>query len=350
MPISSQDSQSESKVQRLSRNRVHTISYCVETGDICIFKKFYLPLLCIIHRDTEDKRYKLYSLNDASGIRYIGITKQKLSYRLSGHIASCKQAFKNKKARHRRHCWIKSLLDKNLLPTIGLIAEFDTAEEAKRAEMSAIKSYTNLVNSTAGGDGIREYKFTQAYLETRRTKVDQYTKDGVLINTFDSISAAALSVKGKDGYDGKIAQATKGKRGRLTAFGYVWRIHGEAFDKYPVKPRINITDAQRKALSERQLSNNIMKDKKGLLNITSKPIIVLNNSSSILTITESVREVSVFTGLSRSCVSNMLKMNKEVKGYRLTYANKDIVRSLQKCKSSTLKAFVGQMYNLEVGY
>ena len=28
-------------------------------------------------------RYKLYSLNDETGIRYIGITKQKLSSRLS---------------------------------------------------------------------------------------------------------------------------------------------------------------------------------------------------------------------------------------------------------------------------
>jgi hypothetical protein len=40
----------------------------------------------------------------------------------------------------------------------------------------------------------------------------------------------------------------------------------------------------------------------------------------------------------------MLKMNKEVAGYKLVYANKDIVQSLQKCKSSTLKAFVGQIY------
>lgn len=34
----------------------------------------------------------------------------------------------------------------------------------------------------------------------------------------------------------------------------------------------------------------------------------------------------------------------EVAGYKLVYANKDIVQSLQKCKSSTLKAFVGQIY------
>jgi predicted GIY-YIG superfamily endonuclease len=60
----------------------------------------------------EDTKYKLYSLSDETGVRYIGITKQKLSTRLSGHISSCKQAFKNKKSRHYRHCWIKSLLDR----------------------------------------------------------------------------------------------------------------------------------------------------------------------------------------------------------------------------------------------
>ncbi len=58
--------------------------------------------------------------------------------------------------------------------------------------------------------------------------------------------------------------------------------------------------------------------------------------------------MTIILKLSRSCVSNMLRMNKEVNSYRLFYANKDIVQSLQKCKSSTLKTFVGQKY-LEVG-
>ena len=93
-----------------------------------------------------------------------------------------------------------------------------------------------------------------------------------------------------------------------------------------------------------------MKGKKGILNTNSKPILVLDSNNIILTITESIREVSDYTKLSRSCVNNMLKMNKEVKDYRLVYANKDIVQSLQKCKSSTLKAFVGQKCSLEVGY
>lgn len=292
----------------------------------------------------EDIKYKLYSLSDETGVRYIGITKQKLLYRLSGHIASCKQAFKNKKSRHYRHCWIKSLLDKGIKPTMALIAEFSSSEEAKQAEINTIKLYKNLVNGTAGGDGIRDYKFTEEYLETKRFKVDQYDLQGNLLATFKSLSEASLIVTGTEKHNGKISAVTKGKHGRRTAFGYVWRIHGESFDKYPVVPQINITEAQKKALSKRQLENNVMKGKLGLQNATSKPVLVLSAKSVILNIAESVREVPAITKLSRSCIANMLKMNKEVAGYKLVYANEDIVQSLQKCKSSTLTAFVGQIY------
>jgi hypothetical protein len=158
------------------------------------------------------------------------------------------------------------------------------------------------------------------------------------------LSEASLVVTGTEKYNGKISAVTKGKHGRRTAFGYVWRIHGEPFDKYPVTPQINITEAQKKALSKRQLENNVMKGKLGLQNVTSKPVLILNTENVILDITESVREVAIITKLSRSCVANMLKMNKEVAGYKLVYANEDIVQSLQKCKSSILKAFVGQIY------
>ena len=87
-----------------------------------------------------------------------------------------------------------------------------------------------------------------------------------------------------------------------------------------------------------------MKNKTGLKNTKSKPVLILNNENVILNIAESVTEVSFITKLSKTCVANMLKMNKEVTGYKLVYANEDIVQSLQKCKSSTLTAFVGQIY------
>jgi hypothetical protein len=301
----------------------------------------------------ENKKYKLYSLNDETSVRYIGITNQKLSYRLSGHISSCKQAFKNKKSRHHRHCWIKSLLDKGIKPTIVLISEFNSAEEAMQAEINTIKLYSNLVNSTAGGDGIREYKFSNEYLEKVRFKVDQYDLQGNLLNTFKSLMEASLIVTKSTNSNSKISQATRGLYGRRTAFGYVWRLEGEPFNKYPITGQWNVTEARRKALSKRQLENNVMKDKKGLLNPTSKPVIICDINNIILHITETVKEVHFFTKLSKTCITKMLKLNKEIAGYKLVYANKDIVQSLQKCKSSTLHTFVGQQYienNLEVDY
>lgn len=87
-----------------------------------------------------------------------------------------------------------------------------------------------------------------------------------------------------------------------------------------------------------------MKNKRGLQNSRSKPVLILNTENVILNIAESVTEVSFIIKLSKSCIINMLKMNKEVAGYKLVYANEDIVQSLQKCKSSTLAAFVGQIY------
>jgi hypothetical protein len=332
------------KVQRLSRNRVRVTSYYMETGDICIIKYFYLPLLCIIHKVMEDKKYKLYSLNDETGIRYIGVTKQRLLARLSGHISSCKRSFRINKSRHHRHCWIKFLLDKGLKPTIHLISVFETAKEAFQAEIDHIKLYNNLVNSTSGGEGANNYKFSQEQLDGLRSKVDQYDKKGNFIKTFESLSAAVIAVTGNVKNNGKLSQVIKGKYGRRTAFGYVWRKHGESFNKYPTTPQINITEAQKKALSERQLKNNVMKNRKGLLNATSRPVLILNKKNVILNIAESVRDSANITGFSRSCVANMLKMNKEVAGYKLAYANEDIVQSLQKCKSLTLKAFVGQIY------
>lgn len=299
----------------------------------------------------EDNNYKLYSLNDETGIRYIGITKQKLSTRLSGHLASCKQAFKNKKSRHHRHCWIKSLLDKNQLPKIELLNTYYTSNDAKKAEIEYISKYTNLVNGTAGGDGIREYKFGKEYLEKVRHKVDQYDLNGVLLNTFDSLTEASLKITGSEKNNSKISQVTRGKYGRRTAFGYVWRIHKEVFNIYPTTPQINITEAQKKALSKRQLENNVMKGKTGLLNKISRPVIITYNDI-IIAICESVKDSFTILSFSKTFINKMLKMNLEVNNYKIYYANKDIVQSLQKCKSLTLNTFVGQKYiknNLEVG-
>jgi hypothetical protein len=286
--------------------------------------------------------YKLYSLSDSSGIRYIVITKQCLRSRLSGHIASCRQAFKSKKSRHHRHCWIKSLLDKDIKPVITLLAEYKTVEEVKQAEILAIKRYPNLVNATAGGDGIREYKHTEETMAKRRYKVDQYDQQGNFITTYDSLSLASLAVSGDSRNNSKISLATKGKR--RIAYGYVWRIHTEPFNKYSVVNVYNWSPESRKILSNYRLTNNPMSGKSGLQVRQSRPVLIMNSDNVILDVTESVKEVYGVIKLSRSCIEKMLKLNKEVNNYKLAYATQEIVDNIKKDKEQTLNQIKGTIY------
>lgn len=69
-------------------------------------------------------------------------------------------------------------------------------------------------------------------IQLAKIKVDKYTTDGVFIATYDSFQDA-LRAMGKD-----IDQGCNLKKGCLgispIVFGFVWRFHGEPFDKYPV--------------------------------------------------------------------------------------------------------------------
>ena len=308
----------------------------------------------MVHKTKEDIIYSLYTLSDSTGIRYVGITQQSLKDRLSQHIISCKQAFKHQKSKHKRHCWIKSLLDKEEKPNITKIADFNTEQGAIEAEIQTIAEYQkiyNLVNGTIGGEGTNGHKWTDHQKEIRRFKVDQYDLKGNFIQTYNSFMEASLLISGNERNNGKISGCTKGLRGRRTFYGYVWRLHGEPFDKYPTSHTVNMTPEMRKNYSNSKLGDkNPMKGVGGLKHHSSRPVIITNSENIILTIVESVKESIYFKGLSKSCVEKMLKENKEVANYKLVHASKDIVQSLQKCKSSTLKAFVGQHISiLEVG-
>ena len=69
----------------------------------------------------------------------------------------------------------------------------------------------------------------------KRIKVDQYTLDGKFIKTFKSMSDASVSI-GKDiDFVRQISECCAGKAGH--AAGYIWRYHGDDFDKYNIKIR-----------------------------------------------------------------------------------------------------------------
>ena len=56
--------------------------------------------------------------------------------------------------------------------------------------------------------------------QKERIEIEQYNKDGVLLNTFSSI-ADANRFLGKQQYDGSISKVINGKQ--KTAFGFVWK-------------------------------------------------------------------------------------------------------------------------------
>lgn len=82
------------------------------------------------------------------------------------------------------------------------------------------------------GDAIDKYPLPHnpnvALRDYKKTPVDQYDYNGNLINSYDSIISAIreLNITSSD----HITECCKGKL--YTCYGYVWRYHGEPFDKY----------------------------------------------------------------------------------------------------------------------
>lgn len=102
-------------------------------------------------------KVKIYELRDPRDPeckpRYVGITKNKLKYRLNAHI---QDSLSNKNNTYKRN-WIKSLLNNNIIPTIHLIEEVEGWEYACKVEQYWIKEFNTqeytLTNSTDGGEG-----------------------------------------------------------------------------------------------------------------------------------------------------------------------------------------------------
>ena len=77
-------------------------------------------------------------------IRYIGKTKHSLKRRLSVHI--------RQKSKCKKSLWIKSLIEKKLVPEIILI-ENCSNKNWKQREIYHISLYDNLLNQNKGGAG-----------------------------------------------------------------------------------------------------------------------------------------------------------------------------------------------------
>lgn len=195
-------------------------------------------------------------------IRYIGRTKNKLSYRLSNHINTSKSNHNTYKIN-----WIKSLLKQGLKPTINLIKEIDcTWEESHIIETYIIKEYfekgyklVNLVDRGSGNYGIK-------YKQKRSTKpILQYSLDGDFIKEYSSISEAAKEL------NTSLKLISKGLRGNKTAQGYMWKY--KISNNYLLKiiafediPNIH----RRKSVFQLDLNDNIIKEWVSIAKITKE--------------------------------------------------------------------------------
>lgn len=265
--------------------------------------------------------FSVYSLSWNGEVRYIGYTSKSIQERLTTHWEARK-----KKGCHRA-CWLYSLPNK---PEITLLLLCATIQEAHRLERGLIRYHrsigTRLTNATDGGDGYRGGRWSADQYEVQSQKVDQYTKDGTLIAVHNSLSDAARSVAGNAKNNGKISAVCRGKRGRRTFMGFVFRYHGDAFDKHPVEGQWNVTEKQKESIRRRQSDNNVMAGRIDASNPKSRAVI------QISLLGEQIREFPSMSAVTRelgiSWVSQAVRSGGIAGGYYWKY-KEDIVQSSQ---------------------
>lgn len=115
----------------------------------------------------------IYTLSDASGIRYIGKSNNPL-YRFKVHLKECKLK------RTRKEKWIFSLLEKGNKPILEILEEIEDSnwEHAESFWISQFKAWGfNILNGTDGGDGSNGFKGKTHTEETKqklRNKTNEY--------------------------------------------------------------------------------------------------------------------------------------------------------------------------------
>jgi hypothetical protein len=162
----------------------------------------------------QEKKYEIYQLKDpiTNEIKYVGVTTNGLSKRLSQHISDVKRRPELYKAK-----WINSLLKQNLKPVIELIEVCDILTWEER-EIYWIKKYKDeglkLTNLHPGGAGICLAKRRG----NKNSKIThKYDIDGNYIESFKSSTEAAKAHNVKVT---SINRVLTGNRG--TCAGFQW--------------------------------------------------------------------------------------------------------------------------------
>lgn len=81
------------------------------------------------------------------------------------------------------------------------------------------------------GDSFDKYPIPQKI--QKEVSIDQYSLDGKYIKTYNSLKEAGESLNVDKPFDNHISDCCNGRV--CTSNGYVWRYHGESFEKYRTK-------------------------------------------------------------------------------------------------------------------
>lgn len=93
----------------------------------------------------------IYALTEPTGeVRYVGITRNSLAWRLTRHICDARK----KHETNHRSCWIRSLLAKSLTP---LIVELETTEDLTRERFWILKYRAEGARLTNASDGCESH-------------------------------------------------------------------------------------------------------------------------------------------------------------------------------------------------
>jgi hypothetical protein len=172
---------------------------------------------------------------DTLEIKYIGVTVNKLSQRLSHHMYT---------ARSRRGTivskWIWSLIQEGKKPIIELIETCDYDDWENKEKFYISKYKDNIYNQNEGGHGVvvdRSKTSIQRSADAHKIKVLQLSKEGEVLKCHNSIREASKATKIL--YT-NIGNVLKGRT--IHAGGYHWVYESKYIEGYVIPP--NIMDSE----------------------------------------------------------------------------------------------------------
>lgn len=253
--------------------------------------------------------YKLYAKSDLTkSPKYVGITASSLNKRLNDHIT---ESQRDNKYTNLKRAWIKSVLNRKDQVLIEPIDFAHSQEEAFEKERYFIDKYIKegltLKNGTSGGEG------------SKQGKIKQFSKDGTFIKLWDCIANIEQELGLSNSH---ISGCCKGKRGRRTLGGFVWRYEKDNFDTFTLKT-VNL-----------------------YYKSIQKKVYQIDDNGNIIKIWNHSQEIEDVLGFNRAYIAticrNPITKHKQRKtapkksaGFHWCYeSNKDIVQSLLKSRNT----------------